>query len=149
MSFVDLDLVLEEREGGSIQEMVAAKGWQYFRALEKKLLKEYITKTKVVVGTGGGAVLHQEIWPMIMESGFVVWLRADQDTICRRLLGDEKTDEQRPSLTGTDTYSEVAAVLAEREPLYREGCHFSVDTGSMGIKDVVAAIEKELADKQQ
>ncbi len=143
-NFIDMDQLLEEREGTSIQEIVAAKGWPYFRGLEKNLLQESTNDTGVVIGTGGGAILHQEIWPQIMDSGLVVWLSADTDTICQRLLGDEKTQSQRPSLTGTDTYSEVTAVLAEREPLYRKGCHLSVDTGTMSIEEVVAVIERQL-----
>ena len=93
-----------------------------------------------MISTGGGAILHQDVWPRIKAAGLVVWLTADQQTICRRLTCDEQTASQRPTLTGTDPYAEIAAVLREREPLYREGCHFSVDTGAITIEQVVDLI---------
>lgn len=140
LRFLDLDLELEQRCGQSIAELVAAHGWPYFRDLEKKLLTELIGESDRVVSTGGGAILHQELWPRLKESSLVVWLTADQQTICQRLLGDTQTSGQRPALTNSDTYSEIAAVLQEREPLYRAGCHFAVDTGALGIDEIVAMV---------
>jgi len=140
LGFFDMDQELELRQGQSISEMVADRGWPYFRGLEKELLTELTAKRGLVISTGGGAILHQDIWPQVKESGLVVWLTADRETICRRLLGDDQTASQRPTLTGTDPYAEIAMVLREREPLYRQGCHFSVDTGAMTIDEVVTLI---------
>lgn len=142
--FLDMDKVIEERTGCSIQAMVAKNGWQFFRDKEKELLAELASQNNLVIATGGGAILHQEIWQGLKESGLVVWLTADRETICGRLLGDQKTSGQRPALTDTDTFSEVDKVLTEREPLYRSGSHISIDTGSLNLDQVVAAIEKEI-----
>jgi len=140
LGFFDMDQELELRQGQSIAEMVADRGWPYFRGLEKGLLTELASRRGLVISTGGGAILHQDVWPRIKAAGLVVWLTADQQTICRRLTCDEQTASQRPTLTGTDPYAEIAAVLREREPLYREGCHFSVDTGAITIEQVVDLI---------
>ncbi len=140
LSFFDMDQELEKRQGQSIAEMVAAQGWPYFRALEKGLLTELTARRGLVISTGGGAILHQDVWPQVKEAGLVVWLTADHQTICRRLMADDQTASQRPALTGQDPYAEIAAVLLEREPLYRAGCHFSVDTAAMTIDEVVALI---------
>lgn len=138
--FFDMDLELEQRQGRSIAELVTAQGWPYFRALEKELLTELAARNGLVISTGGGAILHQDVWPTIKASGLVVWLTADRATICQRLLADEQTASQRPALTAGGLYAEITKVLMEREPLYRAGCHFSVDTGSMEIDDIVALI---------
>lgn len=140
LPFFDMDHELEKRCGQSIAELVAAQGWPYFRALEKELLVEIIGKNDQVVSTGGGAILHQDIWPQLKESSVVVWLTADHATICRRLMSDTQTSSQRPALTKSDTCTEIASVLQEREPLYREGAHFSVDTGSCGVDEIVDSI---------
>lgn len=140
LSFLDMDSELEKRCGQSIATLVAARGWPYFRALEKALLTELTDGHERVISTGGGAILHQEIWPRLKESSLVIWLMADQQTICQRLLGDTQTGSQRPALTSSDTIAEIASVLQEREPLYRAGCHFSVDTGALGIDDIVGMV---------
>ena len=140
LCFVDMDHELEKRMGQSISAMVAAQGWPPFRALEKEVLAELIARPGLVVGTGGGAILHQDIWPRVLAAGLVVWLTADLKTIRQRLMADERTPSQRPGLTGNDPYAEIAQVLAQREPLYRAGCHLVVDTGSLGVDQIVDLI---------
>jgi shikimate kinase len=55
------------------------------------------------------------------------------------------SDSQRPSLTGGDIRAEAAKVLAEREPLYRQGSHLEIDS-IRPAPEVVVEIEKVLAD---
>jgi shikimate kinase (EC 2.7.1.71) len=53
-TFWDIDQLIEEREGKSIEEIFKDKGEEYFRSLEMKVLEEFLEKEKVVVSTGGG-----------------------------------------------------------------------------------------------
>jgi len=140
LRFLDMDHELEQRHGRSISEMVADQGWPYFRRLERDLLEEIIGVQGMVISTGGGAILHQALWPRVMASGLVVWLTADQQIIRQRLLGDDQTAGQRPALTAGDPFAEIAEVLAYREPLYRGGSHLAVDTGRLGLDDIVTEI---------
>ena len=147
LDFTDMDKEITAREGRAINEMVAAHGWPYFRDLEQRLLRELAASPDAgVVATGGGAILHQEVWPEVMRAATVVWLTADVATICSRLRGDGLTASQRPSLTGNDVCDEIATVLAEREPLYRRWCHFSLDTAAHGQQRIVELIVKRLGD---
>jgi len=141
LDFLDMDRILEADEGRTIKEMVDDQGWDYFRTREKSLLQELVRRGKAVIATGGGAILHQDVWPRVMSAGVVVWLTADRETICRRLRADHKTDSQRPALTDDDICREVETVLREREPLYRAGCHLRIDTASKSIRQVIAEIE--------
>ena len=141
--FIDMDKVIEAKEGQTINSMVADKGWPYFRQKEQQLLEVLITKSDQIIATGGGAILRQDLWPKIMNAGLVVWLTANTETICGRLAGDNKTSSQRPSLTGCGTEQEVATVLAEREPLYKAGSHIAVDTGTTNMEEISEIIHKE------
>lgn len=148
LEFVDMDELIEAREGCAIKEMVAEHGWDYFRSLERDLLAELVCRKNIVISTGGGAILHQGVWAQMFTTGLCVWLTADIDTICRRLATDKKSGEQRPSLTGADIFTEVAMVLAERDPLYEKGSHLAVDTSNKTEAEIVAFIEKALADEE-
>ncbi|MGV1100854.1 shikimate kinase [Thiovibrio sp. JS02] len=148
LEFIDMDELIEAREGSPIREIVAERGWDYFRALERDLLAELVCRKNVVISTGGGAILHQGVWQQIQQTGLSVWLSADIDTICRRLADDAKSSGQRPSLTGTDIYTEVALVLAERDPLYEKGSHLTIDTSDKTAEQIVAIIEQALADEK-
>lgn len=140
LRFIDMDHEVEQRHGRSISEMVADQGWSYFRRLERDLLEELIGSRDLVISSGGGAILHQDLWPRVKASGLVVWLTADRKTIFQRLLGDDQTASQRPSLTGHDPFAEIDQVLAQREPMYRAGSHFAVDTGLLGLEEIVSLI---------
>jgi len=126
MEFIDLDELISRRQSKSIKEIVAAEGWQFFRAKERQVLDEISQGQGLVVATGGGAVLHEDIWPQVMASGVVIWLTAEVETIRRRLTADSKTASQRPSLSGADPVAEALETLRQRTPLYQQGCHFSV-----------------------
>lgn len=141
-TFFDTDPEIEKMEGMSISDMVSRHGWGYFRKRECDLLRSLLSREKVVVAPGGGAILHHEVWKQLMERSLVVWLKADLQTICRRLAGDNLSDSQRPSLTGEDVIQEVRAVLREREPLYEQGSHLVVHTDKP-----IGEIVKDIAQK--
>jgi shikimate kinase len=105
-----------------------------------------ICRKDAVISTGGGAILHQDIWNLLRQTGLTVWLTADIDTICRRLAEDANSAEQRPTLTDSDLYVEVAQVLAERDPLYEKGSHLTVDTSNKTAGEIVHIIETALGD---
>lgn len=130
--FLDTDQELCQRMGCSITEAVQVQGWQYFRSQERALLSELPSWKKMIIATGGGAILHQEEWQELRRGSLVVWLRTDLATTLSRLALDQKTDEQRPALKkqeeGQNPAQEIAAVLAEREPLYRAGSDLVLDT---------------------
>ena len=148
LDFLDMDELIEARAGQPIRQIVAQQGWGQFRLLERDLLAEMICRKDVVLSTGGGAILQQDIWYLLRQTGLTVWLTADIDTICRRLSEDGKSASQRPSLTDADIYVEVAQVLAEREPLYEKGSHLAVDTSDKTSEEIVHIIEKALGDDE-
>ena len=148
LDFIDMDEMLEAKAGQSIRQIVAKQGWGQFRLLERDLLAEMICRKDVVISTGGGAILHQGVWNLLRQTGLTVWLTADIDTICRRLAEDGNSSSQRPTLTGSDIYAEVAQVLAEREPLYKKGSHLTVDTSNKTAGEIVHIIETALGDDE-
>jgi len=148
LDFLDMDEMIEVRAGQSIHQIVAQQGWEQFRLLERDLLSELICRKDVVISTGGGAILHQDIWRHLCQTGLVVWLQADIDTICRRLQNDDTSGSQRPSLTEEeDLFTEVARVLSEREPYYEKGSHLSIDTSELDPEAIIARIEAALEDE--
>lgn len=139
MGWLDADAVLEERAGTTIREIFAAEGEAGFRQREADLLAELCGLDRQVIATGGGVVLRPENRRRLRESGFVVWLTADVDTLWARIAGDATTGARRPNLT-TGGRDEVAHVVATRQPYYRECAHLTVDTTNRSPAAIVAAI---------
>ncbi len=142
-SFIDMDHAIEHREGLCISDMVKQYDWTYFRKKEKKMLLELTHRKNHVIATGGGAILHQDIWPEVKQDSLVIWLKADIETICQRLAADQVSESQRPSLTGSNIQQEVATVLAERTPLYKTSCHIILNAAD-SVEKIVGHVLKYL-----
>jgi len=147
--FVDLDQVLIREAGRSVADIVAQGGWAEFRRLEKELVARYRDVRGLVLATGGGVILDPNNVAALRKNGILIWLTAEPAAIQARLAQDQPRDANRPSLTGGDTIREVAAVAAERAPLYQAAAQISIDTShrSVGqvVKLVLAALESEEA----
>jgi shikimate kinase len=137
---VDMDDRLVESFGESIQEWVARFGWEAFRAEESKVLSTLSEEGRVVVATGGGVVLRPENREVLGSRFYVVWLRAEKDTILTRLAKDPRTAGYRPPLTGLSQEDEIEAMLIERRPLYEAVADLVLDTDELAPQEIVSSI---------
>jgi shikimate kinase len=139
-AFADSDDAVEATAGMSITNVFAAEGEPGFRDREAAALRGLCAHERVVVATGGGAVLRPENRELLRASGFVAWLVARPETIFYRLRSDPTTSWRRPNLTPAGGIEEVRTLLAAREPLYREVAHFVVDADAPSPEAVADAI---------
>ncbi|MBA2479391.1 MAG: shikimate kinase [Planctomycetes bacterium] len=116
---IDADAALEERLGCSIAAWFARAGEASFREREAACLVELLAGVQpFVLATGGGAVVRRENRTLLAHSGgIVVYLHAEAAHLQERLRADAGN---RPSLTGAAVADEVSALLAVRDPWYRE-----------------------------
>jgi shikimate kinase len=142
--WADADALLEERAGRTIRAVFAEEGEAGFRRRESAVLDELCAAGGRVIATGGGVVLSPAHRARLREAGLVVWLRADAETIWRRLQGDATTAERRPVLT-VGGRPEVEELLRLREPLYREVAGWSVDTAWRSPEEVAELVVAAVA----
>jgi shikimate kinase len=136
---VSLDQEIANRAGLSIPQIVAAHGWDYFRDLEVAVCGDVAAQPELVIDCGGGVVEREANIATLRAAGMVFWLRATPATIVSRIGGDN----QRPSLTGTKSFTEeVEEVLARRWPLYERLAHTAIDTDGRTPADLADAIAK-------
>lgn len=124
--FVDADVLLEADAGMTIRDIFASEGESGFRDRETATLRKLTAGTPAVIATGGGIILRPENRELL-RSGFVIWLTAEPKLLWHRIQIDPTTGDRRPNLTATGGLDEVTAVMAVREPLYRETAHLTVD----------------------
>ena len=148
-AWVDADVKLTEDYGRTIADIVADEGWPGFRAKEKKVLQELAGMKNYVIATGGGVILDPKNVNLMKDTGVVVWLQADPDTILSRMVQDQATDDQRPALTDKKLQQEIIDTLEERLPLYKNAGHFSVDTAQRDIAEIEQIILETLAQQYQ
>ncbi len=129
--FVDMDELIEKREGRTITAIFAQEGEAYFRALESRLVQELATRSGYVIATGGGTLLSEENRKHMMATGLVICLWADEDTLIQRLRGDTS----RPLLARPDWQDTLRELLRRRTPLYQQ-LPFHVHTGGKNVEQV-------------
>jgi shikimate kinase len=133
--FVDLDSYIVEVAGASIPEIFSEQGEGCFRDLETAALRRFTNTDKVVVSTGGGAVIRQDNRSYIHEIGYLVNLTASHDSIMSRLEGDAT----RPLLAEADRSGRIAELIAEREQFYMQS-DVRIDTTGKAPAEIVDEI---------
>lgn len=89
--FYDVDRVIEERAGADIAWIYDIEGAEGFRKREEKIIDEFTQLNRVVLATGGGAVLSPECRKYLSGRGFVVYLTAPVEKLHQRTEFDKKT----------------------------------------------------------
>lgn len=141
---VDADAEIERRAGRSIREIFERDGEPAFRAHERGVLADLLSRDGLVIAAGGGAVLDGQTRLRMRSAGPVVWLQASVETILARLSADETTAGRRPALTGHDPRSEVEVLLAARQPVYAEVATITVETDGRTTAAIVDEIVCQL-----
>ncbi|HEY6085715.1 MAG TPA: shikimate kinase [Nitrospira sp.] len=134
---VSTDQEIVRRTGESIPDLVARHGWDYFRDRESEVCRDFANRDRLVIDTGGGAVLRSENVQLLRRNGRCFWLTASVETIASRIGGDT----QRPSLTGTKSFvEEIEDVLRDRKPQYQAAADHVVPTDGRSIDQLVRTI---------
>ncbi len=143
-NWVDVDVEVELAVGRPIATIFAEEGEEAFRDRETAVLRQLVQGDHQVLALGGGVVLRPVNRALIEAAGQVVWLRASPVTIHQRLVDDPLSRSQRPNLTADGGLQEIIAVLAHREPLYRQCADLDVDTEQKDVGVVADEIISRL-----
>ncbi|ARP88333.1 shikimate kinase [Bordetella genomosp. 9] len=131
--FVDLDHELESRCGVRVPVIFEIEGEAGFRKRESAALAQCAARRGIVLATGGGAILSADNRAVLREQGIVVYLRASVDELYRRTC----RDRNRPLLATADPRGTLRNLLTQREPLYRDVAHMTIDTGCIPVSTLV------------
>lgn len=80
-TFIDADIVIQQREGRTTSAIFAESGEPYFRDLETALCHELEDQSGLVIATGGGMILRQENTDALRKNGVVFLLNRSADEI--------------------------------------------------------------------
>ncbi|MDR0220130.1 MAG: shikimate kinase [Lachnospiraceae bacterium] len=139
--FIDTDRLIEDNEGQAIADIFAVKGEEHFRQLESACLETLLAgaKERRVIATGGGMPVRAENRLLLKQLGTVVYLQAEAAALYEHV----KHSTTRPLLKTADPQATIAALLEEREPIYREVADCVIETGGKSIEQIVKEITRE------
>jgi shikimate kinase len=132
-NFLDMDAMIEDREGTSISKIFEDKGESYFRALEHLMAKELEKKENVVIATGGGVVINESTMEALSANGTVIYLHIPVLDIVKRLEGDT----QRPLLQNTSLKDKLEQVYSDRKSLYKKYADVILTVQDKSVETIV------------
>mgnify|MGYP005832630933 CR=1 FL=1 len=138
--FIDTDEVIEATQKASIEEIVRRYGWEYFRAIEKKVISKVAKGDDLIVSVGGGAILDADNVRALQRNGYIIWLKADVNVLWKRMIEDPLSATRRPSLTSLGRLEEFKEVFRQREPLYERVSTIQIETTELNDQEVVDQI---------
>lgn len=134
---VDTDVMIEENEGITINEIFAEKGEEYFRDLETYTIKELAeSDSEMIISVGGGLPVREINRKYLKMAGKVVYLRATVDTLYERLKGDNT----RPLLQGEELRNKIETLMNSRSDIYESIADVIIDTDDLTVSEVVKMI---------
>lgn len=114
--FVDMDTLIEQRQGRPISQIFADEGEPYFRQLEADLCRELAARRGLVIATSGGALAPEQNLAVMERSGPVICLDCESEALWQRI----GHSEDRPMLVerDEDRFARLVALLEQRAPAY-------------------------------
>ncbi len=136
--FVDTDLLIQNFEGRSLQEIIDDRGNAYFRDVEDAVIGNF-RGDNYVVATGGSAVYSHDNMQKFRDAGdTIVYIKTSCDEIVRRLSNiATRGVTLAPGQTVEDLYN-------ERIPLYEKEAGVIVDTEGLDLEQTVTEIARAL-----
>ncbi|MBB3809963.1 shikimate kinase [Pseudochelatococcus contaminans] len=116
LPFVDADNEIEAAAGMVIAEIFRTHGEDHFREGERRVIDRLLDNGPQVLATGGGAYMNADTRQRIGEAGVSVWLKADVETLLRRV----RKRPTRPLLQTEDPEGTLRRLMDERYPVYAE-----------------------------
>lgn len=138
LNFVDTDVLIQIREGRSLQDIVDEDGHMILRDVEERVL-ESLEVRKFVIATGGSAAYSHAAMIHLKEDGVVVFLNVAIDTLRARVDDyDTRGLAKRPDQTFEELFE-------ERYSLYQKYSDIQIDCASLNQEEVCLEIQEALA----
>ena len=129
-SFVDVDILIQEKEGRLLREIIEKEGLDGFLEVENRV-NARLQAQRAVIAPGGSVIYGKEAMEHLREISTVVYLKLSYEEVEKRLgnLADRGV-AIREGMTLLDLYN-------ERIPYYERYAHITVEEAGKTAGDVV------------
>ena len=134
-NFIDVDKLIESKEGISINLIFKNKNENYFRKIESEITLSELKKSNSVISLGGGAFINNTIRKNVKKFSKSFWLDVPVDELNKRL----KKNKQRPLIFKKNINETIKKIYFERKKIYNEA-DYRIKCGSLNSKEIVNII---------
>ena len=133
--FIDVDKLIEAREGSSINLIFKNKTESYFRKIENDITLSELKNNNAVISLGGGAFLNNSIRKNAKKLSVSFWLDLPIEELIKRL----RKSTQRPLLFKKNIAETVKKIYFDRKKIYNEA-DFRIKCNSLKPNEIVNKI---------
>jgi len=140
--FLDTDDEIVGQTGKPIDEIFRQDGESKFRDLEREAIRKACQQRQTVIAIGGGAIVDPQNYELLAETGLIVCLEANPETIYERLFREaaySPETEVRPLLANDNPLERIRQLKASRQPYYAN-VDWTVHTDNFNISQVVEEV---------
>ena len=134
-NFIDVDKIIEAKEGLSINLIFKNKSESYFRKIENDITLSELKKDNSVISLGGGAFLNKTIRRNAKKFSTSFWLDVPVYGLIKRL----KKSSQRPLLFKKNIDETIKKIYFDRKKIYNEA-DFRIKCNSLKSREIVNKI---------
>ncbi len=135
--FTDSDIIIQEKDGRLLCEIIEQEGIEGFNAIEDKINSE-IKADRTVIATGGSVIYGKNAMEHFKQIGVIVYIRMPFDGIKMR-LGD--LAKRGVSMKKGQTLKEL---YDERVPLYEKYADIIIDEKGKGVSETAVCIKDKV-----
>ena len=136
-NFFDIDKLIENKEGASINSIFKNKSENYFRKIENEITLQVLKNKNSVISLGGGAFLNKSIRTSAKKKSVSFWLDVDIAQLIERL----KRTKKRPLLYKKNISDKIKKIYLEREKIYNKA-DYRIKCSSLKTNEIVDKILK-------
>jgi XRE family transcriptional regulator, aerobic/anaerobic benzoate catabolism transcriptional regulator len=143
--FVELDREVEREAGADLGQVFSIYGQDAYRRFERRALERVLRQhDRAVIATGGSLVTDQDIYDLLCERCYCVWLRASPEEHMSRVISQ---GDMRPFKGRSAALDEIRRLLAERDRLYARA-DAVIDTSGKPLRHSLAQL-RNLVSKEE
>jgi XRE family aerobic/anaerobic benzoate catabolism transcriptional regulator len=141
MPFLELDRLIEQESGLTLDLVFDFRGQAGFRQLERQSLENVLQRHRCfVLATGGSLVSEPSTFERLLSSCFTVWVRTSPEEHMQRVIAQ---GDMRPMAHNRDAMSDLKRILAERDVLYSKA-DIQLDTAGRTFEESVETLIQSL-----
>ncbi len=143
MPLLELDRLIEQESGLTLNLIFDFRGQAGFRELERQCLENVLRRHPCfILATGGSLVSEPGTFERLLSSCFTVWVRTSPEEHMRRVIDQ---GDMRPMSNNRDAMSDLKRILAEREVLYSKA-DIQIDTAGRTFEQSLDILIQTLRD---
>ncbi len=132
-SFIDTDLLIQEKEERPLQEIINEDGLDYFKKTEEAVLTE-LEAENAVISTGGSAIYYPGAIEHLKKGGTIVYLKVSLAAI------EERLDNIKTRGVAMGKGETIENLYDRRVPLYETYADVTIEADGLTVEETVEKI---------